>query len=275
MGKALKWLVVVLLLLSIVSLVLGVMLFSRREVLKGRTQKHEQAIVNIASKLHFEGLDPKVLQDYAQMQGALDQVTVAADNTYEDLQNTKKDLENTRTELAQTKTELDSTKNQLADAQNKVTELTADLEQKEAELTMAKGRIDQLEQDKTMLQSQIDGLNNQLVKADEEIRGLQEKVTMLDDIIKKEDMRQGRLGTGVVPVGTTGKVVVVNPDWNFVVLDIGSDSGLVPNAEMMVHRGDQLVGKVRVSSVEKGMAVAEIMNDWTQQPLEEGDHVLY
>lgn len=275
MAKALKPLVVVLLVLSVFALVLGIVLFSQREVMKGRTQKNEQAITNIAAKLRFEGLDPKLLQDYKQMDAALNQVTVAADNQYEELQNTKKDLETTRQDLAQTKTELDSTKNQLAEAQNKVTELTQAVEQKDAELTLAKGKVDQLEQDKTTLQTEIDGLNNQLVKADEEMRGLQEKVTMLDDIIKKEDMRQGRMGTGVVPVGTTGKVMVVNPNWNFVVLDIGSDVGLVPNAEMMVHRGDQLIGKVRVSSVEKGMAVAEIMNDWLQQPLEEGDHVLY
>jgi len=272
MGKALKPLVVVLLVLSIISLVLGSILFSQRETLKGRTLKHEAAIAKIAEKLHFDGLNAEALKDYNKMDQALGTVAVAADNQYEELQATKQDLADTREELASTKNELDETKTELAAAHEQITELSDTIDQKEAELAIANGRITQLEQDKTNLQIQIDDLNDQLVAADEEMRDLADQVQTLDKIIKDMEIDQG--GKKILDPDLVGHVMVVNPAWNFVILDIGSDNGLVTDAEMLVHRNDQLVGKVKISSVEKDMSIAEIVSDWQQEPVNEGDYVI-
>jgi predicted RNase H-like nuclease (RuvC/YqgF family) len=278
MAKALKPLVIVLLVLSIIALSLGMALFSRREVLKGRTQKGEQAIVKIAQNLRVENFDAaqftEQIKNYEGMQAPLDGIAVFAENRYEELQNTKKDLETTRQDLAKTKSELETTKVELADTQAKVTELTDTVAQKDAELAQASGRITQLEQDKANLQGQIDELNNQLVKSEEDMRDLQDQVATLDKIIKDMEIEKGGPVLGV-PSGLSGKIVIVNPDWNFVILDIGSDQKLVPGAEMMVHRADRLIGKVRVSSVHKNLAVAEIMADWRQADPNEGDNVLF
>ncbi len=74
--------------------------------------------------------------------------------------------------------------------------------------------------------------------------------------------------------GLFGKVLIVNPEWNFVVLDIGSERGLVPAAEMLVHRSDRLIGRVRITSVDEEMAVAEIMGDWEERTIRSGDLVI-
>lgn len=274
MAKALKPLIAVLLGLSIVALILGIVLFSQRDVLKGRTQKHEQAVVRIASNLHAEGLDPEKLKDYGTMDKALDFVAVSAENRYQELQDTKTDLATTREELTQTKTDLAATKTQLEDAQARIGQLADNLEQKEAELAQANGRVTQLEQDKANLQITIDDLNTQLVRTEEEVRELQDRLATLDNIIKDLEIERGDRRYDV-PQGLTGRIMVVNPDWNFVVLNIGSEEGLVPTAEMLVHRGEQFIGKVRVSRVQKTTAIAEIMLDWAQAPLSEGDYVLF
>ena len=275
MAKALKPLVIVLLVLSIVSLVLGIVLFSQRGTIKDRVQKNEQAVVKIAENLHIEGLDSAQLagqlKDVKAMQLALDKVSVSAMNRYDELQNTKTDLENTRTELDKTTKELATTKTELSAAQAKVTELTDTLAQKEAEVAQAKSQVDQLQQDKAALQSQIDDLNNQLVKAEEEMRDLQDQVATLDKIVKESTPT----GNRPLPLGLTGKIAVVNADWNFVVLDIGSEAGLVRDAQMLVHRQDKLIGKVTITNVQKTTAIADIMMDWEQSPIREGDYVLY
>jgi predicted RNase H-like nuclease (RuvC/YqgF family) len=275
MAKALKPLVIVLLVLSIVSLVFGTVLFSQRGKIKDRVQKNELAVVKIAGNLHMDGFDAaklaEQLKDPQAMQVALDGVAVSAENRYVELQDTKTDLETTRTELDKTTKELATTKTELSAAQAKVTELTDSLAQKEAEVAQAKSQVDQLQQDKTALQAQIDDLNNQLVKAEEEMRDLQDQVATLDKIVKESTPA----GARPLPIGLTGKIAVVNADWNFVVLDIGSDSGLVRDAQMLVHRADKLIGKVRITNVQKSMAIAEIMMDWEQSPVREGDYVLY
>jgi peptidoglycan hydrolase CwlO-like protein len=276
MAKALRALVIVLLVLSIASLVLGIMLFSKKGVIKERTQKLEAGVTKIAQSIRMEGLDANQLKDVGRMQAALDQVAVAGDNLVEELDVTKQDLAKTRQDLDSTKTELATTKTDLEAAKTQVVEMTAAVEKKDAELAQANGKVTQLEQDKSSLQVQIDELNNQLVKAEEETRDLQDQVTQLDKVIKDMEAEQGlQSAAKSVPPGTTGKILYVNPNWNFVVLDIGSKSGLVPTAEMLVHRADQLVGKVRISTVEDNMAVAEIINDWERIPLKEGDHVLF
>ena len=48
MGKLLRVLVVILLLLSIGALALGILLFNKRELLKARAQKLETAIIGLA-----------------------------------------------------------------------------------------------------------------------------------------------------------------------------------------------------------------------------------
>ncbi len=275
MAKALKPLVVVLLVLSVISLVLGSILFLQRGEIKDRVLKNEQAVVQIAESLHMDGLDTaklaEQLKDTKSMQVALNKVSVFAMNRYEELQNTKMDLENKTAELEKTTKELASTKTELAAAQVKITEITDALVQKEAEVAQAKSHVDQLEQDKMALQTQIDDLNNQLVKAEEDMRDLQDQVATLDKIVKETTPA----GNRPLPLGLTGKISVVNPDWNFVVLDIGSEAGLVRDAQMLVHRADQLIGKVKISNVQKDMAIAEIITDWAQSPIQEGDDVLY
>lgn len=279
MGKALKPLVIVLLVLGIVSLILGSMLFSQRELLKGRTTRHEEAVVKIATNLRMPGVNPQQivaqLKDYNTMQSPLDLVAVAANNLADELDHTKQDLATTRDELALTKTELNNTRNELTAAQQKINELNDTIDQKNTELIVANGRITQLEQDKSNLQIQIDDLNNQLVRADEEMRDLGDKIATLEKVIQDIDSKQGAPGTAKVPVGTMGRILIVNPDWNFVVLDIGTEQGLVANAEMLIHRKDQLIGKVRISAVEKTMAIAEVVSGWTKQPVSEGDYVLF
>ena len=275
MAKALKPLVVVLLVLSVVSLILGIILFSQRGEIKDRVQKNEAGILKIAENLHVDGADATKLagdlKNLKTMQTALEGIAVSALNRFEEVQNVKTDLENARTELEKTAKDLASAKTELSTAQTKVTELTDTMAQKDAEVAQAKSAMDQLQQDKTALQTQIDDLNNQLVKAEEEMRDLQDQVTTLDKIVKESTPT----GNRPLPTGLTGKIAVVNPDWNFVVLNIGSDSGLVRDAQMLVHRADKLIGKVKITNVQKNMAIAEIMMDWEQSPIHEGDYVLY
>ena len=275
MAKLLKPLIVVLLVLSIVSLVLGIMLFGRREVLKGRAAKFEDAVVKFAEKIHFEQLDRQMLQDYAAMQVPLEHLAAFADNQYEKLQNTIQDLDKTRGELQQATNRIVELTAHLEETQQKVTELQDQLEAKDVELAQANSRVDQLTQDKSLLEEQVSKLNDKLVAAEEQTRDLQDQVTTLENTVQDMEVRLGERLAAPLPKGLSGHVLVVDPYWNFVVLDIGSKDGLAPSAEMLVHRGDKLVGKVRISSVKEKMAIAEIVSDWEQVPIREGDYVLY
>jgi hypothetical protein len=77
--------------------------------------------------------------------------------------------------------------------------------------------------------------------------------------------------------GLEGRVLAVNPAWNFVVLSIGDRQGVVNNAEMLLKRGGQYLGKVRITSVEPSTSIADIVANTLPSgvAVQPGDSVIF
>jgi len=283
MAKALKVFVVLLLVLSIAALVLGIQLFGKREILKGRTQKLEASVTALATTLNAAKdpfikeagvtLNSESLSTYDSMDTELNRLRVLAENRYGELDNTYADLKRTSDELNVTKDELAQTKDQLERTQQQVVALNETVTQKNAEIARQGDQIGQLEQDKAGLQVQIDDLNTTVAKMEDEQQDLKDKITTLEQTVVELEGLTGQGNVKALPKGLHGTVVVVNKDWNFVILDLGSNDGLVPNAEMLIHRGDKLIGKVLISGVTRDLSIADINTDWVQGQVKEGDFV--
>ena len=71
-----------------------------------------------------------------------------------------------------------------------------------------------------------------------------------------------------------GEVVAVDPKYDFVVLNVGENDGVLERGEMLVNRGGKLVAKVRVLTVEPRSSVANVLPDWRQAEIMEGDVVM-
>jgi len=80
-----------------------------------------------------------------------------------------------------------------------------------------------------------------------------------------------------LPVGLKGNVVAVDPKYDFVVLDIGGDQGVLERGVMLINRRGVLVGKVRIATVGPQRSVANVLPDSRNPALEvmEGDQVIY
>lgn len=77
-----------------------------------------------------------------------------------------------------------------------------------------------------------------------------------------------------LPPGTSGKVVAVDPKYDFIVLNIGSNQRVVPDANMLVNRAGKLIAKVKITAVEPDRSIANIMPEWKQDEVMEGDQVV-
>jgi hypothetical protein len=78
----------------------------------------------------------------------------------------------------------------------------------------------------------------------------------------------------VLPPDLVGKVLQVDPKWDFVVLNVGADQGALTRAEMLVNRGGRLVAKVKIRRVEKNCCIADVMPGWKLAEVVEGDQVI-
>lgn len=280
------------LVLSIGALVMAVLLFQQRETLKGRTQKLEGTIHKVAATLEIEGATNAMLSipdDQLKtfksksggpptMDAPLNQLVTAAQSQLVRLNNTRVELADTKLTLAQTQDELKDTKLELASANEKVKEQEGIIETKNNVISEKEVAIKNLEREKSDLITKAETMKTQMEEMEVEKQDLTDQVAAMEDkVVSLEAKLFPELQKKVIPVGQQGIVAYVNPDWNFLIFRLSPESlkTTTPDLELMVYRVDKLVGKVRVTSVEKDMAVAEIINDWQQTVPQNGDGILY
>lgn len=291
MQNFLKIVLILLLLASAAALWFGVRLFPQREELKGRTQKLETAVRQIAATVEQSDDNPAfvvIAEDQlkafknpaggpAPMDAPLNQLTVAAQNQLARLNDTRRVLGETKDTLAQTTEDLRATKSDLAAARTTIQERDESITGLQASVAERDNTIRAMERSEKELNGRvdtlkvaIDDLEIQKRNLQDQIAGLQQKVTDLEvranPEASKAQLSQGQLGV----------VLFANPEWNFVVLGFDKDNmtPIAPKLEFLVHRADQLVGKVRVESVVENMAIAEILVDWQKLAPREGDNIM-
>jgi hypothetical protein len=77
-----------------------------------------------------------------------------------------------------------------------------------------------------------------------------------------------------LPQTLQGKVTAVDAQFDFVVLDIGESEGAREHGELLVSRGEKLIGKLRILDVKQDHSIANILPDWKQGEIQAGDLVI-
>jgi hypothetical protein len=78
-----------------------------------------------------------------------------------------------------------------------------------------------------------------------------------------------------MPAGLRGKVLVADPKFDFVILDIGSKQSVVEAGRFLVNRNGRLIAKLKVKSVQPDRSIANVMPGWNLSEIMEGDEVFY
>jgi hypothetical protein len=200
-----------------------------------------------------------------------------------DLGVAKKDLQATRTKLTETETTLASTKRERDTAVAK-----ADSEIKRASDLAEK--LTKTTQERDDAQANLaaftaSGFNpEQVANLGKQLKGLQDEVEVLNTEKKILAREKTRLFNELallrdpvfhvpLPPELKGKVLVADPKWDFVVLNVGADQGVAEQGELLVSRDGKLVAKLRIETVEKGRSIANVMPGWKLGDVMEGDQV--
>lgn len=203
-----------------------------------------------------------------------------------DLKKAKKDLVSSQADLKQTKDKLAATTTEKeaavkkADAEtkraselaDKLSKTTQEREDAKAELARYTGTGISVERI-LAFDKEIKVAKEALDAASEENRILQRQATRLQarlDIYETPDKFV------TAPENLKGTVLVSDPKWDFVVLDIGEDQSAtsLENCEFLVSRAGRLVAKVKVSTVQKGRSIANVVPGWKLSEVVEGDQVI-
>lgn len=126
--------------------------------------------------------------------------------------------------------------------------------------------------------NQVEEIKTQLKNVTSDKEALTDENALLSQKNKRLAAELSRYTNGNARVempGFKAKVVAVDPKWDFVILDKGSNDGALERGEVLVSREGKLVGKVRISSVETNRSIANVMPEWRQSDILEGDQVMY
>ena len=197
--------------------------------------------------------------------------------TRKELDVCSKELKNTKDELATTVAARDKAEADLQAQTKRADKLTEDLnktrqERNDAQAELAAYKVTGVTPQQILaMNKQFKSLQDNLQVAEAENKLLNQKIKKLDTELSV--YRDPNFFVSL-PAALKGKVLVADPKWNFVVLNIGEDQGVLERGELMVNRNGQLVAKVVVRSVQKDRCIANVLPGWELGQVMEGDVVI-
>jgi hypothetical protein len=226
----------------------------------------------------------KIRNNIIDLRTHLQQQTDRADTAERSLAKTKSELKTATNELAQTKVELNSAKKDLAtavaaetDLKKQAATLQENLTKSQSDLTDANITLDKY---KAAFPTPAQALS-----VAKDMKALEERVAVIEDekkVLQRQLVRvNNQLLTYIdpnrpipLPASMVGKILVADPKWDFVVLNVGEDQGAVENGELLVNRDGRLVAKVKITSVQKDRCIANVLPGWKLGEVLEGDQVI-
>lgn len=114
--------------------------------------------------------------------------------------------------------------------------------------------INRLKKEKLEFEAQAEAKKKEVAAEEEKVAGIQAR---LDAVVHKIEERRKNFDRNSL----AARVLAVNHEWGFVIIDAGKSTGLTEETKLIVTRGGQAVGKISVMNVETGRSMAAIVPD--------------
>ena len=198
--------------------------------------------------------------DLATAKKSLEQANDSFQRTTAELKATEEANRNLVTRIETLETRVDESSENLASFQLKYEDTRANLSVYESLMTI---------QQAATVARQIKGLHQELAALKKENNAMAKMVAR-----QEAELSFAHGNIVFLPAELAGSVQATDPKWRFVVLDAGTDQGVVKHGELLVSRGGRLVGKVIVQRVEKDRSIADVMPGWELSEILEGDTIM-
>jgi peptidoglycan hydrolase CwlO-like protein len=206
--------------------------------------------------------------------------------------NAEKEVKTVEGSLANVQQELDvesekkkAQQLRVAQAENEAKQVQEQLNEQEKKLADLRLRLDKLPQgmNSDNLVESINGMKKSIADMEaqveakkKDIAAVQEKANeaqkALDEVVRKIEERKKAFDRNSL----TARIVAVNRDWGFVIIDAGESQGITEATKLLVARGMQTVGKLNIISVQGDRTVANILPETLAQgmSIQPGDRVI-
>ena len=163
-------------------------------------------------------------------------------------------------DLQSAKTDLDATNSKLKLASEQLQSFEEGLKGKKPDDLFKE--ISELTEKAKALEGEKVLLNSKIEKSEGELKKLREAMDMT---------KPG----GTKSMSLSGRILAVNPTWNFVILDLGKNDQVVEGLTMVIYRGEKMIGKIKTVTVDAQTFVADVLPGTPATAIEVGDQVVY
>lgn len=210
----------------------------------------------------------QALIENEDLEGRLEETQLAKAKAEEELTRTRKDLVQSKEDLAKAIEAQTALAKSVEDREQEIDRLTKELAQSQ---DAAKGVTDKLSQ----IQAQRDAMKQQIAELESKVMELSDAnqpMIELEKVLVTDSQGLTALGSPRA-AAPDGEVVVVNREYDFIVMNLGRNHGLSVGQEFQVVRGDQILGRVKVEKVYDELSAAAILPESQKESIREGDNV--
>ena len=231
---------------------------TKQRITETKLKESERVIANLQQKLG---------ETNSQMNG------LAAE-----LQQEKVDRQEALAKLELIRTDLEQQKTLRSDLEKKFNQAQEDVRKTQVQLSDLQSQKATLESKVKDLETKTQGVElGKIVVSPEAVAPVETKDKKDKNAKKakkaKASPQQVTENKSSIAKGLEGKVLVVNKDYNFTVISLGSKDGVSLGEVFEIFHNNKYIGDVKVEKVHDSMAAAGFMDDALKNKINEGDKV--
>jgi hypothetical protein len=168
-----------------------------------------------------------------------------------DLEKVKTDTVTAAAEVQEKLAALEVTKASLEEASKQLAALQK-LVDEAGDIERLLANVDAKKKEKDVADAMLASETSSLAQAQEQLTALETQLAAARDA-------DARSRKGELEPGFTARVAQAFGEWGFAVVNKGNSAGMIANADLDVKRGNDIVGKLKVRSVEAAISIADVV----------------
>lgn len=228
------------------------------------------------------------------LQGELGDIKTKQRITETKLEESKKIISKLESNLRETKAQIDTLTSNLEqektakeEALAQTKQLKLELEQQEKLRLILEDKLTQAQGDAKRIEAQLKESESKKTELETKIKDLEAKSKSAVELGKIVVVPEATLPTEMTPGSNSekqekkavsprleGKVLVVNEDYKFAVINLGTKDGVDIGDMFSVYHNNKYIGDVKVEKVHDSMSAAGFVSSETKGKINEGDKVL-
>ena len=227
------------------------------------------------------------------LKGQLAQTLEAKAKLDNDLSRVRKELTSAQEQLTTLSQERETLSRTTEDQQRRIEELSREMERLSTERQGFATQLEQLTTERSTMQRQLTELEAAKGQLEAKLLETSDRPTVeLDKVVVSgsgaavatadlptvlptgggTSSSAGTTNPG--PVALSGQVVVINRDYDFIVMNLGRNHGLAIGQEFKIVRGSDELGRVKVEKVYDELSAAALLPDSKKESIKEGDTIV-